>query len=376
MKYNIKEIREQLTIEQIENLIAELGGEPQRHNDVLICKTICHNGDSHKLYYYNNSKHFQCWTNCGTIGDVFEFVLKVKQASGEKKTYYSTDGKLTIRDWTLPDAVEFVAVFFHLSATASNFFDGVHKKLEDDEKVQERYQKIKDGGIKQNIELTIFDDKILQYLPRPRIKVWEDEGITSDIIKEFNISYNPQSQGIVIPHYDMNDNLIGIRERTLLLENEKYGKYRPSILNGKMYNHPLSFALYGLNKSKKAIQILKTAIIFEGEKSVLKYASFVGIENNIAVACCGSSIVEYQINLLRQLGVNNIIIALDKQYKQYGDEEYRQWEKKYKEISKKCRGLNVSFLIDDKDILGYKDSPIDCKWDDFYTLYENRKVLK
>ena len=48
----------------------------------------------------------------------------------------------------------------------------------------------------------------------------------------------------IIPHYDINNNLIGIRERTLIKENEVYGKYRPAYLNGKLYNHPLSFSLY------------------------------------------------------------------------------------------------------------------------------------
>ena len=85
------------------------------------------------------------------------------------------------------------------------------------------------------------------------------------------ICYNPISEGIVIPHYDINGNLIGIRERTLIKENEVYGKYRPAIIGGKMYNHPLGFSLYNLNNSKKAISQFQKAIVFEGEKSTLLY---------------------------------------------------------------------------------------------------------
>lgn len=76
-------------------------------------------------------------------------------------------------------------------------------------------------------------------------------------ITNHNICYNPSSQAIVIPHYDENGFLIGIRERTLIKENEIYGKYRPTYLNKQMYNHPLGFSLYNLNNSKNNIKILK-----------------------------------------------------------------------------------------------------------------------
>ena len=78
----------------------------------------------------------------------------------------------------------------------------------------------------------------------------------------------PSSQAIVIPHYNENNELIGIRERTLIKENEQYGKYRPMYLNKQMYNHPLGFSLYNLNNSKNNIKILEKAIVFErGKKS-------------------------------------------------------------------------------------------------------------
>ena len=37
------------------------------------------------------------------------------------------------------------------------------------------------------------------------------------------ICFDPKNYGIVIPHFDINNNLVGIRERTLIDENEKYG---------------------------------------------------------------------------------------------------------------------------------------------------------
>ena len=41
------------------------------------------------------------------------------------------------------------------------------------------------------------------------------------------ICYDPLNMGIVIPHYDIDNNLIGIRERTLIKEEEVFGKYKP-----------------------------------------------------------------------------------------------------------------------------------------------------
>jgi len=53
--------------------------------------------------------------------------------------------------------------------------------------------------------------------------------------------------------------------------------------------------LYNLNNCKDNIRKIKKAIIFEGEKSALKYISYFGEENDIAVACCGSNISAYQM---------------------------------------------------------------------------------
>ena len=187
------------------------------------------------------------------------------------------------------------------------------------------------------------------------------------------IRYNPGSQGIIIPHFDINNNLVGIRERTLIKENETNGKYKPAILNAKMYNHPLAFNLYNINNSKENIKKIRKVIVFEGEKSCLLYASYFGIDSDISVACCGSSLSTFQINTLLSLGIDEMIIAFDKQYQEIGDEEFKSWIKKLKQISQKVRKFTqVSFIFDTEKILGYKDSPIDNGKDKFLYLLSNR----
>ena len=381
MKYNkdeLEELKDSLTIEQIFELVAELGGEPQMKDNFFVSKTICHNPTgfgSYKLYYYENTKLFKCYTDCSSTFDIFELVLKVKNVNGEMKSYYGKEGQLIPREWGLFDAINYVIAYFNLSFNTFDFESTGHI-LEDWEifKTYERINEIKEK--EQIVELKQYDSKILTHLPQPRILPWEYEGISREVMLHRGIAFNPRSHGIVIPHYDMNGTLIGIRERTLVKEEEKYGKYKPSILNKQMYNHPLGFNLYNLNYSKDNIKLLQKAIVFEGEKSPLLYASYFGEENDISVACCGSSLISYQVHLLLSLGVKEIIIAMDKQFQEIGDDEWIRLTNKLKSIHNKYGAYTqISYLIDKGKVLDYKDSPIDKGPDIFMQLYKERIML-
>ena len=225
-------------------------------------------------------------------------------------------------------------------------------------------------------ELKKYDDSILKYLPRPRILPWEEEGITNEVIQRNNIAYDPVNEGIVIPHYNIDGKLIGIRERTLIKEEETKGKYRPAIIAGTMYNHPLGFTLYNLNNSKTHIKDMKKVFLFESEKSCLLYQSYFGFENDISCACCGSSFIKYQLDLLLSLGVKEVIISFDKQFKELGDEECSKWTKKLRGFYQKYSPyVTISFLFDKSNLLDYKMSPIDNGPENFLQLYKNRIFL-
>lgn len=255
-KYNKKELKEELTLEQIYDLLTELGAEPILKDNCIICKTICHNSDlanaSHKLYYYSNTNLFHCYTGCGdTSFDIYGLILKVNKTNG-------------IKNFSLSNAIAFVAKYF--GYTSETFeFENNQDSIED-WKIINDFKRNKEKNSSQIIELKTYDDKILNYLPHPFIYPWYKEGITFEVMNSKGICYDPIYEGVVIPHYDIKGNLIGIRERTLIKENEIYGKYRPAIINGKMYNHPLSFNLYNLNFSKDNIKITQKAIIYEGKR--------------------------------------------------------------------------------------------------------------
>lgn len=354
-------IKNNLSLEQVQDLLYSLGGNPIVKGEMIMAQTICHAGHSHKLYYYNNTKLFRCYTNCGDAFDIFDLILKVKK----------TDGI----DWVLPQAVNFIVNFYGLAIQTENSFFS-NEEL-DDWKVLNKYEHSSSQEKKEKIvEFKYFEDKILKFLPKPRIVPWLKEGITQEAMDNCGICYNPVSQGIVIPHYNIDGRLIGIRERTLIKENESNGKYKPAILNYQMYNHPLGFNLYNLNNSKDNIKQIKKVFIFEGEKSCLLYQSYFGVENDLSVAVCGSSLISYQVQLLLSLGVEEIIIAFDKQFKEIGDDEWKAWTKKLKDLHKKYgTQIQMSFMFDKWGLLGYKDSPIDCGKEKFLELFERRIVL-
>ena len=362
-QYDKDKIKTELSIDQVFDLVAELGGEPRMVADgnLFVSRTICHGGHSHKLYYYENTHLFKCFTECSPdIFDIYELVRKVKSQNST--------------EWELPQAIQFVANYYGIFAVANDF--GKDQEKLNDWQILNNYDKIgsNSDNEKQTVELKIYDKKVLQYFPHPRIEPWEKEGITREVMESRGICYNPSSDAIIIPHYNIDGELIGIRERTLIKEEEIYGKYKPASFNGKMYNHPLGFNLYNLNFSKDNIKAFKKAIIFEGEKGPMLYASYFGIENDISVAVCGSSLIKYQVDLLLSLGVQEIIIAFDKQFQESGDDEYKRWTKKLTDLHKKYSPMcQISFMFDKSgEYLGYKDSPIDKGPETFLTMFKER----
>lgn len=358
-------LKASLSIEQIYDLVESLGGDPQPiKGNCFISKTICHNlahEGSYKLYYYDNGECgiFRCYTDCEGSFDVFDLVRKQKTLSSGV-------------EWTVYNSVQFVASYFGYAESA---VEEVYRL--NDWKILDRYEELRAlEPRRQIVELKKFDKTILNNLPKVRIPAWEAEGILPEVMQNHKIAYDPINNGIIIPHYDINNDLIGIRERTLVKEREQYGKYRPAILNGIMFNHALGFNLYNINNSKDNIKALKKAIVVESEKSTMQIASFLGNESDISVSCCGSSLTAYQMKLLLSLGVNEVVIAFDRQYKEIGDEEHKRWVKKLKSIHKSYSPyVQISFMFDTDNILGYKDSPSDRGIDVFLKLFEKRITI-
>ena len=81
-KERLEQIKNNLSIDQVFDLLLSLGADPVLHEEMIICRTICHGGDSHKLYYYDNTKLFRCYTECSDTFDIFELIVKVQTQAG------------------------------------------------------------------------------------------------------------------------------------------------------------------------------------------------------------------------------------------------------------------------------------------------------
>ena len=106
-EYDKDKIKNELTLDQIEEVLNEFDAEPELRGEIIVSKTVCHCGQSHKLYYYPNTSLFRCYTDCGESFDIFELTRKVMSREQPKQREDST--------WNLPEAIDYIARKFGYS---------------------------------------------------------------------------------------------------------------------------------------------------------------------------------------------------------------------------------------------------------------------
>ena len=191
-------------------------------------------------------------------------------------------------------------------------------------------------------------------------------------MKKYNIKYSTCQQKIIIPHYDINNNLIGVRTRAMLDEDIAFAKYAPLRIGDKWYNHQLGYNLFGLNQNIETIKRKRKLMIVEAEKSVLQSDTMFG-EDNFTVALCGSNMRNFQKDMILSLGLREVIVALDRQYEKLGNEEHNKWVEHIKKniILPLVPYVNINIIWDTNNLLDYKDSPTDKGKDVLLKLMEN-----
>ena len=367
INFNKAEIKKQISLEQVFELLQDWGGDPEYTGFGILSATICHNppGEgSRKLYYYDNEEGglFRCYTGCNDTFDVFDLAIKVADIQQNKR-------------YDLNDAVRALAYRFGII----DYIDEDEQSGLDDWKIFNRYDRIDKIEVKNyDVCLKNYDDVILsRFNYNVKIGPWLDEGMTQDVLTKATIGFYPGGDQITIPHFDKDGRFVGLRGRALNKEEaERFGKYRPLRVNGELYNHPLGMNLYNLNNSKDNIQKIEKAIVFESEKSCLLYQSYFGTENDISVACCGSNISAYQIHMLIAAGAKEIIVAFDRQFQALGDKEHKHQIANFRKLFTKYKNyVNISFINDRHMITSYKASPIDEGPDKFLQLFKERVIL-
>ena len=325
------------------------------------------------MFYYVESKQFHCYTECAENFDIFGLTCKSK----------GYDPVLEFRK-----AFNDVLGFFHLGGIQFGFNDNSSKdELSEGWNILQKYKDFK-SPTKTLAPLPVFPKNILEYFGPPVAPTeWLKDGISANAMHEYGIRVDAAMKKIIIPQYDIDGNLCGIRGRSFDPDEVADGKkYMPIYIEQQCYKHPLGQNLYGIYENQEVIKRLKKVAVFEGEKSVLLCASYYNkynglnvIENNnFAVATCGSSFSQQQLKLLLNLGVNEIIFCYDKENDDDRDSELtKNYEAKLlKILTPLTKYANIYVVMDYNGLLGYKDSPADKGQDILEKLMKNKqKVL-
>ena len=237
--------------------------------------------------------------------------------------------------------------------------------------VVEKYKSMKDryGAKRKEVQLPEYSPKVLDCFVREHPVEWLEDGISAEAMDKFDISYSIAHNKIIIPHYDADGRLVGIRGRALNeWEVENIGKYTPLKIEQNWYKHPLSMNLYGLNVTKENIRRRGVCFLVESEKAVMQMESF--SFPNCSAAVCGSNFNKYQLNILmRTCCPTEIVLCFDKE-ELPGEEKY--FFKLYDICKKYGQYCNFSFIYDREGLLNLKESPTDRGEEVFTKLLEKR----
>jgi hypothetical protein len=354
---NAQELKEQISESDVITVLKLLGAKTFTDTkEAIITETVCHKGHSHKLYYYKESRMFHCYTDCGDNFDIIELVKR-------NKKYVKINF-----------AIQWIATQLGIDTYTYGFQKNEKIDIINDWDFINEYINRKQRKKELNI-LSEINKNVLNIYQDMYLEDWINEGISIKSMKKYEIKYSTLKQKIIIPHKDIDNRLVGIRARATIAEEvELYGKYAPMTdFKGNMFSHPLSQNLYGLGINKETIKQKKKVMLVESEKGVLQTDTMFG-NKNFTVALCGNTLSNTQRDMLLSLGIEEVIIGLDRQYKEVGDVEYEKWSKHIRDriISKLAPYVRVYVIWDTESILGYKDSPTDCGKDKLLYLMKNK----
>lgn len=185
---------------------------------------------------------------------------------------------------------------------------------------------------------------------------WVDEGIQADVLREYEIRVDKKSNRIVYPVYDKDGNFIGVKGRT------RFKNYKDLQIKKYLNYQKIQTTDYfmGMKQNRGNILATKSAIIFEGLKSVMHVAGW-GYNNCLSSET--SDINDAQAAILISMGIRELTIAFDRDVNFGHIRDVTKLLRKY---------MNVYAVYDKWGLLKDKDSPCDQGEDVWRTLYERR----
>lgn len=341
--WNVESIKNQINEDNVILLMDSLGADfNYQSQDQIRFKSICHNSNSYKLYYFINTNSFYCFRE-GKSFDTISLVQHVKHLDFNQ-------------------AVSYICSVLHLQVG----------QIEQNEQLDNwaELRRFLPNAETETDKLLTYDKSILSLFDHLYPQEWLDYGISADILDKFGIGWYARQACISIPVM-FNGQLVGVRGRYTREQDVAKGKYRPiCMLDGTVLKFPSSACLYGYDQNKAAIEKSHQVVLFESEKSVLKAPSY-NLHNALAVF--GSNISKQHIQLLLELGVNDVVIAFDSDYKKVGDDEFKFFVVKMKKLAAKLKPFfNCSIVYNNQGYDMYKCNMMDMSYEQAMKLWESR----
>jgi len=344
---DIASLKSQLTEDRIIELLDALGAPLMKaDSNNLVFPSICHQSDplahSAKLWLYLDSMQYKCWS-CGFSGDTISLVQHVKH-------------------------LDFNQAITYICSTL-NLQVGQIEQNEQLDNWSELRRFLPDAEPEPD-KLVTYDPAVLSLFDHLYPQDWLDYGITKDILDKFGVGWYARQACISIPVV-FNGQLVGVRGRYTKEQDVAKGKYRPiCTLDGQVFKFPSGACFYGYDQNRAAIEKSRQVVLFESEKSVLKSPQY-GIDNALAVF--GSNISKRHIQLLLELGVNEVALGFDSDYHIVGDDEFRFFATKMKKLAAKLRSyFNVSIIYNNQGYDMYKCNMMDISYEQAMKLWESR----
>ena len=237
----------------------------------------------------------------------------------------------------------------------------------------ERFIKVRKYGN----QLSEYNRNIIDTLPPLYPQAWIDEGISEETMDKYQIRYYERCNQTVIPCFDDEARLVGVRVRNWDKDRVEQAKYMPLVtLDGQCYKFNTNQVFYGINYNKPEIERTGKVIIVESEKAVMKLDTYMG-RHNIALGMYGSNLGIQRRNQLLKMGVNTVSYVVDNDFIGQDDAFFEQWREKIQHFIKLWDGFcRVEIVWDNLGLLGPKENATDRTKEIWEQLWENREIIE
>ena len=358
-KIDVKKLKKSLSLAHHKQIMQALGIPAYSENKEQI---IYFSGDknkdalkgSPKLYFYKDSQIYFGYTSSRSY-DIISLVQT--RLSLLKQPCSFLDACQFILDTTNinPDSISRVKKECHVYDWSN----------------LERFIKVRKYGN----QLSEYNRNIIDTLPPLYPQAWIDEGISEETMEKYQIRYYERCNQTVIPCFDDEARLIGVRVRNWDKDRVEQAKYMPLItLDGQCYKFNTNQVFYGINYNKPMIEQTGEVWLGESEKFVLKLDGWFG-PKSCALAMYGHQLGMQRRNQLIKMGVKRVVYCPDMDFIGQDNAFFEDWCKSVRRLCDMFKGYcQVDIVWDDSgELLGPKENATDRDKETWDKLWESRE---